>query len=64
VAHAFANHGDAGARTLIVCTPAGFERHFARIAAEQAGVAVPDWALGPLPAVTTVGAQIERSAPS
>ena len=64
VPHTFANHGDAAARMLIVCTPAGFERHFARIAAEQAGVAVPDWALGPLPPVTTVGAQIERSAPS
>ena len=48
MAHAFANHADAAARTLIVCTPAGFERHFARIAAEQAGVAVPDWAMGPL----------------
>ena len=64
VAHAFANHTDAGARTLIVCTPAGFERYFARIAADQAGVAVPDWAMGPIPAVTTVGPQIDRAAGS
>lgn len=64
VHHTFANHSDAEARTLIVCTPAGFERYFARIAAEQAGVAVPDWALQPVPRVTTVGPQIDRGAPS
>ena len=64
VAHAFANHTDAGARTLIVCTPAGFERYFARIAADQAGVAMPDWAMGPIPPVTTVGPQIDRAGAS
>ena len=64
VHHTFANHSDAEARTLIVCTPAGFERYFARIAAEQAGVAVPDWALQPVPRVTTVGPKIDRGAPS
>jgi quercetin dioxygenase-like cupin family protein len=63
VHHTFANHGDREARTLIVCTPAGFERHFARIAADEAGVAVPDWALQPIPAVTTVGPAIDRDAP-
>ena len=36
--HTFANHSGAEARQLIVCTPAGFERYFARIAAEQQGV--------------------------
>jgi mannose-6-phosphate isomerase-like protein (cupin superfamily) len=64
VAHTFANHGDAEARTLIVCTPAGFERYFARIVADQAGVAVPDWALGPIPQVTTVGPEIDGAAAS
>jgi quercetin dioxygenase-like cupin family protein len=64
VHHTFANHGDAEARTLIACTPAGFERYFARIAADQAGVAVPDWALQPTPPVTTVGPQIDREARS
>src|SRR3954470_19471649 len=33
VPHALANHPDAPARYLLVCTPAGFERHWARIAA-------------------------------
>jgi quercetin dioxygenase-like cupin family protein len=59
VDHTFANHSGAEARTLIVCTPAGFERHFARMAAEQAGVDPPEWALQPVPSVTTVGPQIE-----
>ena len=31
--HALANHSDADARYLLVCTPAGLERHFARAAA-------------------------------
>jgi quercetin dioxygenase-like cupin family protein len=64
VHHTFANRGDAHARTLIVCTPAGFERYFARIAADQAGVDAPEWALAPVPPVTTVGPQIGREAAS
>jgi mannose-6-phosphate isomerase-like protein (cupin superfamily) len=64
VPHAFANHSEADARTLIVCTPAGFERDFARIAADQAGAAVPARALGPVPQVTTAGPQIDRAAAS
>ena len=64
VHHTFANRGDAGARTLIVCTPAGFERYFARIAANQAGIDAPAWARAPIPQVTTVGPQIGREAPS
>jgi mannose-6-phosphate isomerase-like protein (cupin superfamily) len=64
VHHTFANRGDAAARTLIVCTPAGFERYFARIAAGQAGVDAPEWARAPIPQVTTVGPQIGREAPS
>ena len=58
VAHALANHSDAPARYVLVCTPAGFERHWARVAAEAAGVEPPDWALQPIPEITVVGPQI------
>jgi quercetin dioxygenase-like cupin family protein len=58
VPHALANHSDAPARYVLVCTPAGFERHWARIAAEQARVEPPLWALQPIPEVTVVGPQI------
>jgi quercetin dioxygenase-like cupin family protein len=60
VAHTYANHSDAPARALLVCTPAGFERYFARMAAERDGVDPPDWALQPWPEVTRLGPQIER----
>ncbi len=53
-----ANLGDAPARYVLVITPAGFERHFARLAAEQAGVDPPDWAMQPIPEVTRVGPRI------
>jgi quercetin dioxygenase-like cupin family protein len=56
--HTFANRSGAGARTLIVCTPAGFERYFARMAAERAGVEPSAWALQPTPEVVRVGPQI------
>ena len=62
VPHALANHGDAAARYLLICTPAGFERHWARIAAEAAGVEPPQWALQPVPEVTVVGPQIAAPA--
>ena len=58
VAHALANRSDAPARYVLVCTPAGFERHWARLAAAAAGVEPPDWALNPIPEVTVVGLQI------
>jgi quercetin dioxygenase-like cupin family protein len=58
VAHTLANHGDAPARYVLVCTPAGFERQWARMAAEAAGVDPPEWALQPIPEVTVVGPQI------
>ena len=58
VPHTLANHSDAAARYVLVCTPAGFERHFARIAAAAQGVEPPDWALQPIPEVTRVGPQI------
>jgi quercetin dioxygenase-like cupin family protein len=62
VAHTLANSSDAPARYVLVCTPAGFERHWARIAAEAAGVQPPQWALQPIPEVTIVGPQIAAQA--
>jgi quercetin dioxygenase-like cupin family protein len=58
VAHTLANRSDGPARYLLVCTPAGFERHFARIAARDAGVEPPDWALREIPEVIRVGPRI------
>ena len=58
VEHTLANLGDAPARYVLLCTPAGFERYFARLAAEAAGEDPPPWALAPTPPVTTLGGQI------
>lgn len=58
VAHALANHTDAPARYMLICTPAGFERHWARVAADAAGIEPPQWALQPIPEVTVLGPQI------
>ena len=58
VHHTLANRGDEEARYLLVCTPAGFERYFDRMAAEAAGVDPPPSALEPSPEVTTVGSRI------
>jgi quercetin dioxygenase-like cupin family protein len=58
VAHTFANLSGADARTLIICTPAGFERYFDRMAAEQAGVEPPVSALEPYPETIVVGPRI------
>jgi quercetin dioxygenase-like cupin family protein len=58
VPHTLANRSDRPARFLIVCTPAGFEREFARRVARRAGVDPPDWALQPIPEVTKVGPPI------
>ena len=58
VAHALANHSDADARYLLVCTPAGFERHWGRLAAASQDVEPPDWALQPIPEVNVIGPQI------
>lgn len=60
VPHTFANLSRAPARQLIICTPAGFERYFARLAAERTGTEPPDWAKQWLPEVITVGPPIER----
>jgi quercetin dioxygenase-like cupin family protein len=59
VPHALTNRTDEPARYVLVCTPAGFERSFARRAAEQAGEEPPEWALQPIPEVTRVGPQID-----
>jgi hypothetical protein len=53
---------ETGARYLLICTPAGFERHWARIAAEVEGVDPPKWALKPIPEVTVVGPPIAAQA--
>jgi mannose-6-phosphate isomerase-like protein (cupin superfamily) len=58
VHHTLANRSDADARYLLVCTPAGFERYFDRIAAEAAGVDPPASALEPYPETTVVGPTI------
>jgi len=56
--HTWANHSGAPGRQLIVCTPAGLEPYFARMAAERAGVEPPAWAFDPVPETTVVGPQI------
>lgn len=60
VHHTWANHSDAPARTLIVCTPAGFEPYFGQMAAERAGIQLPAWTRRPVPPTTVVGPQIPR----
>ena len=57
VAHTLTNQSDAPARYLLVCTPAGFERYFARMADDP-----PEWALQEIPfTVERVGPQIGQS---
>jgi quercetin dioxygenase-like cupin family protein len=58
VPHTYANLSGANARALLVCTPAGFERYFDRIAARIAGVEPPPEASKAIPEVTTVGPPI------
>jgi quercetin dioxygenase-like cupin family protein len=60
VAHTYANLSGAPARAVLVITPAGFERYFARMAAERQGIEPPEWARQPVPEVTTVGPPIDR----
>lgn len=61
VDHTYANLSGAPARALMVITPAGFERYFARMAAEREGLEPPDWARQPIPEVTTVGPPLEAT---
>jgi quercetin dioxygenase-like cupin family protein len=63
VAHTFANLSGASARTLIICTPAGFERYFDRMAAELAGVEPPLSASAPYPETIVVGPRIGEQDP-
>lgn len=61
VPHTYANLSEAPTRHLIVCTPAGHERYFARMAAERRDEEPPDWALQPIPEATVVGPSISES---
>jgi quercetin dioxygenase-like cupin family protein len=54
VPHTFANRSAAPAKYLIVITPAGFERYFARRNPDP-----PEWAQQPIPDVQRVGPQLE-----
>jgi quercetin dioxygenase-like cupin family protein len=57
VPHTLANHSDAPARYALVCTPAGFERYFARMNDDP-----PEWAQQEIPfEVERVGPQIGQS---
>ena len=62
--HAFANPSGADARMLLICTPAGFERYFDRMAAKDAGVEPPPEALEPWPEVVKVGPPIGGRRPA
>jgi mannose-6-phosphate isomerase-like protein (cupin superfamily) len=63
VPYTFANLSGAEARTLIICTPAGFERYFDAMAARVAGVEPPAEAKKPWPGVITVRSRIGERAP-
>jgi len=56
--HTFTNRGAVDARYLLVCTPGGFEREFARRAARKEGVEPPEWALQDIPLVERLGPPI------
>jgi glyoxylate utilization-related uncharacterized protein len=61
VAHTFANQTAEPARFVLVCTPAGFERYFGRLAAKLAGDEPSEWAMQAIPKVERVGPQIGQS---
>ena len=42
MAHTFANLSGQPARALLICCPAGFERHFEQVLAQQVGGPVPE----------------------
>jgi len=56
--HTVANRSDAAARYVLIVTPGGFEREFARREARREGVDPPEWALQPIPEVTVIGPRI------
>jgi quercetin dioxygenase-like cupin family protein len=53
--HTYANLSGTPARALLVITPAGFERHFDRVAARVNGIEPPAEAAKPIPEIITVG---------
>jgi quercetin dioxygenase-like cupin family protein len=57
--HTYANHSGKEARVLLLCTPAGFERYFDRLAARYSGAEPPEPS-GPIPEARVVGPQIAR----
>ena len=61
--HTLANPSGSEARYLLVCTPAGFERYFDRLAAEQAGSEPLASALEPYPETIVVGSHIGEREP-
>jgi len=63
VPHTHANLSAAPTRHLIVCTPAGFERYFGRMAAERRGEEPPEWALQPIPESIDIGPRIGERNP-
>ena len=56
--HTFANLSGERARVLVICTPAGFERYFERLAARRAGVDPPAWAREAEPETIPVGPRV------
>jgi quercetin dioxygenase-like cupin family protein len=56
--HTLANPSGTEARYALVCTPAGFERFFDLMAAEQGGVEPPLEAAKPIPETIFVGPRI------
>jgi mannose-6-phosphate isomerase-like protein (cupin superfamily) len=60
--HTFANLGNAPATYMLICTPAGFERYFDRLAAGFSGTPPPPEAAGPIPETVVVGPSIARNA--
>ena len=58
--HTLANPSDTPARYLLVLTPSGFEREFARRAATEAGEEPPKWSLQPIPEVSYLGPRIDE----
>jgi len=59
--HTYANLSGKEARVLLLCTPAGFERYFDRLAAEYTGLEPPEPS-GPIPEARVVGPRIVADA--
>jgi hypothetical protein len=57
----YANLSGKEARVLLLCTPAGLERYFDRLAAEYAGLEPPEPS-GPIPEARVVGPRMVADA--